>query len=203
MEVRLHKNAVTTLKIREEIKKSKLRSINAIAKKYHISWYTAKRWKERDDIYDKSSRPHKLNTTLTKEEEDLILFERKQKKLSCEDIYCVLRDKIPHLYPVKVWRTVARNGLGRLPEEFIKEERKIKKFKKYTIGYLHIDTLYAPKINKIRHYIFTCIDRVSKLAYVRVVKNKTMRNSKIFLEEVLKFYPYRIRPKSYNLCARF
>lgn len=52
MEVRLHKNATTTLSIREEIKRSKLKSINAIAKKYNISWYTAKRQKERDPKVD-------------------------------------------------------------------------------------------------------------------------------------------------------
>ncbi|MBA2123997.1 hypothetical protein B9J78_03570 [bacterium Unc6] len=198
MEIRLHKNA-TTLKIRDEIKKSKL-SINALATKYNIGWHTAKRWREREDIQDRTSRPHKLNITLTKEEEDLILFERKQKKLSCEDIYCILKDKIHNLYPMKVYRCVARNGFGIIPEEFIKEERKIKKFKKYTIGYLHVDTLYAPKINTTQnqrfcvpgHYIFTCIDRVSKLAYVIVVKNKNMKNSKILLEKVLKFYPYKI-----------
>ena len=34
------------------------------------------------------------------------------------------------------------------------------------IGYLHIDVLYAPKINKKRWYIFTCIDRVSKIAFI-------------------------------------
>jgi len=111
MEVRLHKQATTTLKIREEIQKSNLKSINAITTKYGISWLTANKWRKRESIFDKSSRPHKLNLTLTKEEEDLILFERKQKKLSCEDIYCVLKDKIPNLYPVKVWRTVKRHGL--------------------------------------------------------------------------------------------
>lgn len=81
MEVRLHKNATTTLKIREEIRKSK-ESIYALAKKYNLHYDTVKKWKLREDIMDKSARPNKLNTILTKEEEDLILFERKQKKLS-------------------------------------------------------------------------------------------------------------------------
>jgi hypothetical protein len=49
-----------------------------------------------------------------------------------------------------------------LPEELIKAERRIKKFKRYTIGYLHLDTLYTPKIDKKRWYVFTAIDRVSK-----------------------------------------
>lgn len=141
MEIKLHKNATTTLKKRERIKVCKLTSINAIAKKFNISWDTAKRWKERDSLQDKSSMPDKLNTTLSKQEEDLILFECKQKKLSCEDIYCVLRERIPKLYPMKVWRCVVRNGLGEIPKDFIKEERKIKKFKNYSIGYLHLDTL--------------------------------------------------------------
>ena len=177
MEIKLHKNATTTLSIREAIKKSSL-SINAIAKKYNLSWNTVKKWKERDDIQDKSSKPDKLNITLTKQEEDLILFLRKHKKLSPDEIYCALQDKISNLYPMKVYRWLRRHNLNKLPDEFIKEERRIKKFKKYTIGYLHIDTLYTPKINKTRHYIFTCIDRVSKLAYVMVVKNKTRHLAK-------------------------
>jgi len=192
MEIKLHKMATTTLRIRGEIQRSKLKSINAIAKRYNISWPTAKRWKERNSIYDKSSRPYKLRTTLTKEDEDLIIFERSKKKLSLDDIYCALRDKIPNLYRMKVYRCLKRHNLDKLPEEFVREERKIKKFKKYTIGFLHIDTLYTPKINKIRYYVFTCIDRVSKLAYVMVTKRKSMQNSKIFLEKVLKFYPYKI-----------
>jgi transposase-like protein len=130
--------------------------------------------------------------TLKKEEEDLILFERKQKKLSTDDVYCALMEKIPNLYPMKVYRCLKRNNLNKLPQCFVQEEKKIKKFKKYTIGYLHIDTLYVPKINKVRYYIFTCIDRVSKIAYVKLVKNKNMKNSSIFLKEVLKFYPYKI-----------
>jgi len=46
-----------------------------------------------------------------------------------------------------------------LPEELIKAERRIKKFKRYTIGYLHLDTLYTPKIDKQHWYVFTALDR--------------------------------------------
>lgn len=108
------------------------------------------------------------------------------------DIYCALKERIPNLYPMKLYRCLKRSHFDILPERFVKEEGKIRKFKKYKFGYLHIDTLYVPKVNKIRRYIFTCIDRVSKLCYVKVVKNETMRNSKMFLKEVLKFYPYKI-----------
>jgi len=79
-----------------------------------------------------------------------------------------------------------------LPEELIKAERRIKKFKRYTIGYLHLDTLYTPKIDKKRWYVFTAIDRVIKLAFLWVSRQKTKEMEVKFLKMVLDFYPYRI-----------
>jgi len=48
-------------------------------------------------LYDKSRRPYKLNTTLTKQQEELICFFRKQFKKSIDDIYLALKDKIPRI----------------------------------------------------------------------------------------------------------
>ena len=188
---KLHRNAKTNYLIRKAIKESKL-PIAHLASKYNISWPTVKKWKERVDLEDLSSRPINLRTTLTKEDEDLILFERKKFKKSIEEIYLTLDEFIPKLYPVKIFRCLARYGLSVLPEEFMKAERKIRKFKKYTIGYLHIDALYTPKINKKRMYIFTCIDRVSKLGFMWLTDRKTMANGATFLQKVINFYPYKI-----------
>ena len=174
MEIKLHKNARTTLAIRKELRESK-ESIYTLAEKFRLNWNTVKRWKKTESPEDKSSRPHKLNTTLTKEQEELICFERKQFKKTIDDIYLSLEKRIPELYPMKVYRCLKRHNLNVLPEEFNKAERKIKKFRKYAIGYLHIDTLYAPKINKEkRRYIFTAIDRIDKIAYIAIGKTKTM-----------------------------
>ncbi len=74
---------------------------------------------------------------------------------------------------MKIYRCLKRHDLATLPSDFVDTERKIKKFRKYGIGYLHIDLLYAPKINKERRYIYTAIDRVGKIAYVMLGKNKT------------------------------
>jgi len=49
-------------------------------------------------------------------------------------------------------------GLNVLPKELIKAERTLKKLKRYIIGYLHLDTLYTPKIDKQRWYVFTAIE---------------------------------------------
>ena len=191
MQIKLHKNARTTLAIRQEIKNSN-ENINALAKKFHLHWGTIKKWKESNTLEDKSSKPHNLNTTLTDKQEDRICFERKQFKKTIDDIYLSLEDKIPDLYPMKVYRCLKRHNLAILPREFKDVERKIRKFRKYAIGYLHIDLLYAPKINKKRKYIFTAIDRINKIAYIMIGDRKTKEQGAKFLKQVLKFYPYKI-----------
>ena len=86
---KLHKNAKTNYSIRKEIKESEL-SVSALAKKFSISWLTAKKWKGRTAVEDKSSRPDKIQTTLSEREEDLILFERKKFKKTVDEIYLTL-----------------------------------------------------------------------------------------------------------------
>ena len=68
--------------------------------------------------------------------------------------------------------------MSRLPDEFLDAERKIKKFRNYGIGYVHIDLLYVPKINKKR-LICIAIDRVSKVAYIMMegIKGKIQGQS--------------------------
>lgn len=189
---KLHKNAKTNYLIRKDIQGSS-ETIAALAAKYHLSWITVKKWKSRDGLEDKSSCPDKTRTVLTQEQEDLILFERKQFKKSIEEIYLTLEEQIPNLYPMKVYRCLSRYGLSILPEELLQAERKIKKFKRYAKGFLHIDVLISPKIKGKRYYIFTCIDRITKIAYIWVSERKTKEMGRAFLEKVLAYYPYTIR----------
>lgn len=125
MQVKLHKNAKTTLAIRAEIRNSK-ESIYSLAKKFNLAWGTVKRWKFSESLEDKSSRPHKLNTTLTLEQEELICFEREQFKKTVEDIFFTLEDKIPNLYPMKIYSCLKRHGLATLPSDFVVLERRQK-----------------------------------------------------------------------------
>ena len=189
---KLHKNAKTNYLIRRQIKHSP-ESISALAKKYHLSWLTVKKWKSRETLEDKSSCPDKTRTVLSREQEDLIIFERKQFKKSIEEIYLTLEEHIPNLYPMKVYRCLSRYGLSVLPDELLKAERQIKKFKHYTKGFLHIDVLISPKIKGTRYYVFTCIDRVTKVAFIWVSDHKTKEMGRKFLEKVIAFYPYPIR----------
>ena len=188
---KLHKNAKTNYLIRKRIQLSK-DTISVLAQKYHLSRLTIRKWKNRESLEDKSSRPDTLRTVLTVEQEDLILFERKKFKKSLEEIYLSLEETIPDLYPMKIYRCLCRYGLSVLPQELLNAERKIKKFRKYARGFLHIDTIIVPKIKGKRYYIFTCIDRVTKIAFIWITNRKTMEMGKQFLEKVIAFYPYAI-----------
>jgi hypothetical protein len=53
-----------------------------------------KRWKEAENLEDKSSRPHRFRTDLTQLDIERILCERKQFKKRIEDIFFVLEDEI-------------------------------------------------------------------------------------------------------------
>lgn len=88
MQVKLYKNARTTLAIRQKIKNSN-ESIYSLARRFNLSLSTIKRRRTSSGLEDKSFRPHKINTTLFPEQEDLICFERKQFKKNLEDIFYI------------------------------------------------------------------------------------------------------------------
>lgn len=193
---KLHKNAKTNYHIRQLIKTSD-KSNDELAHLLNLNIKTVRKWKERDDVSDKTSKPFHLRTNLTHEQEDLIVYERKAHKKTLFEIWDTLDSIIPNLYPMKIYRVCNRWGLSVLPKELTEADRLVKKFRKYTIGYLHMDTIYTPKFllpdgTKKRWYVFTCIDRVSKIAFVWLTKRKTQQTGKIFLEKTIVFYPYRI-----------
>jgi hypothetical protein len=193
---KLHKNAKTNYHIRQYIKTSN-KPLSDVASELNLNIKTVRKWKNRDDLSDKSSKPLHLRTNLTSYQEDLIVYERKAHKKTLFEIWDSLDKVIPNLYPMKIYRVLDRWGLSVLPKEIKEADRLVKKFRKYTIGYLHIDLIYTPKFVlpdgiKKRFYVFTCIDRVSKLAFVWLTNRKTQYMGKAFLDKVIEFYPYKI-----------
>jgi endoglucanase Acf2 len=72
MSYQIHPQARTTPKVREEIKNSSL-SAAQLAKKYNITLPTSQKWKLRESVEDRSHRPHKINTTLSEEQELIVV----------------------------------------------------------------------------------------------------------------------------------
>jgi len=59
-----HSNATTNIRLRSEINKSNLPN-NILAEKYGVSKNTICKWKNRDSLVDKSSRPNTIHYSLS------------------------------------------------------------------------------------------------------------------------------------------
>jgi transposase InsO family protein len=186
----LHARAKTTIAIRKEIQNSK-KSIRVLAEEHNVNFKTILKWKHREDVLDKPFGSKKLRTVLTKEEELAICVFRKASNLPLDDCFISLKDSIPKLTRSNLHRCLKRNNLSVLPKLEDKVIKK-KKFKDYQIGYFHIDITEITLEKNNKFYLFVAIDRVSKLAIVRLYKNQTLENSKLFLETVIDECPYKI-----------
>ena len=72
MQLRLHANATTTPRTRAYIQKSRA-SHAALARELGIHPRTVARWKARQDVADRSTRPHRSATSISEWEEALIV----------------------------------------------------------------------------------------------------------------------------------
>ncbi len=132
-----HSNARTNQHVREIIQKSNL-TIVELAKNYNLNIKTISKWKHRNFIKDKSSRPHNIKTTLTPLEKELIKVVRTMTWMELDDLADTIVDIIPNANRSNIYRTLKAFDINRVPQE---QKEKAKKFKKYEPGYLHIDIL--------------------------------------------------------------
>ncbi len=71
------------------------------------------------------------------------------------------------------------------------DKPKKKKFKKYPIGYFHID-IAEVRTEEGKLYLFVAIDRTSKFAYVELHERQTKMNAANFLRNLLAVIPYKL-----------
>ena len=145
-----HSNARTNQHIREIIQKSNLTNVE-LAKNYNLNVKTISKWKDRDFVEDKSSRPHNIKTTLTPLEKELVRVVRTMTWMELDDLTDTIVDIIPNANRSNVYRTLTANNINTVPQE---KKAKAKTFKEYEPGYLHIDVTYLPKIEGKKHYLF-------------------------------------------------
>jgi transposase-like protein/transposase len=196
MEQILHGTATTTFRIRTEIQKnSENLTQKQLAERYHINVKTVQKWQKRTTIQDSvCGAKQGDNSSLSSVEEEIICQTRLKTLLPLDDLWVVLKKEIPALTRSNLHRCLQRNKLSRLSDLLPADEKEPaskKKFKDYPLGYLHIDSAQI-HINGTKYYLFVAIDRTSKYVYVEVYDNKRIETAKLFLENTLKQYPYKI-----------
>ena len=183
-----HPNARTNQHLREIIQKSDLTNVE-LATKYNVNIQTISKWRSRDFLEDKSSRPNTICYALTSIEKELIRIVRTLTWMELDDLTDTVVTMIPHANRSNVYRTLKAFEINQVPQE---QKAKAKKFKEYEPGYLHIDVTYLPKFDGQKYYLFVAIDRATRLLYYKVYKNKSSANAVAFLKECKEYFPFYI-----------
>jgi transposase InsO family protein len=193
MNIRLHKNATTTPARRAYIQSSPL-SVAALAAELNVSEDTIRRWKGRDSVEDRSHTAHRLQTTLTPEQEAVVIALRQTLRLPLDDLLVVTREFLNEgASRSGLSRLLKRHGLNRLPVE---ADAAIphKPFRAYEPGYLHMDVKYLPQMadETNRRYLFVAIDRATRWVFIALKPNKTASSARAFLKALHQACPIRI-----------
>lgn len=186
----LHSRATTTEAVRRAIQSSQA-SIRTLAKQYGINPKTVTKWRNRHHVQDAAMGPKEMHSTvLSTEEEAMIVAFRKHTLLPLDDCLYALQENIPHLTRSSLHRCLQRHGISRLPDVTDKPSKK-GRFKKYPIGYFHIDiTQVSTKEGKL--YLFVAIDRTAKFAFAELHEKMTRAVTAEFLRHVIAAVPYKI-----------
>lgn len=193
----VHPLARTTPRTRAEIKASPA-SAPVLAERYNVSVATARKWKGREDVHDRSHRPHTLATTLTPAQEVLVVELRRTLLLPLDDLLAVTREFIN--------AAVSRSGLDRclrrhevsslkaLEPEVEGQPKAAKTFKDYEPGFLHVDIKYLPQMpdETQRRYLFVAIDRATRWVYLRTYRDQSEASSSDFLRRLGQAAPMKI-----------
>lgn len=158
----LHGSAKTTAAVRRAIQHSQ-ESLMVLAERYGINPKTVAKWRKRDFVHDVAMGPKKPSSTvLSAEEEAAVVAFRRYTLLPLDDCLYALQSSIPHLTRSNLHRCFQRHGISRLPE--VEGNKPAKQaFKKYPIGYFHID-IAEVQTEEGKLYLFVAIDRTSKFA---------------------------------------
>jgi transposase InsO family protein len=190
MHLRLHANATTTPRTRAYIQKSQA-SNAALARELGVHSRTVARWKARHNVADRSTRPHRLNTSLTEWEEALVVELRRSLALPLDDITEAMRRCInPALSRSAIHRCLQRHRVsGRLTPA----KAPAVAFQTDTpAGFIHIDVKYLPPLNRRRSYAYVAIDRATRFVCLEILPDRRAATAAGFLQRFLNRFALKV-----------
>ena len=185
--MQVHSNSKTNPFLRERIRTSS-KSCRQLAEELGVSVSTIHRWKHRDQVHDRSSRPRRVRNSLGPDCVAVALALRKR-CLSLDECLAALQPEFPHVTRASLYRLYGRSGVGRLRSQ---ARKPFQKFKEYKPGFIHIDTFRVPLLQGKKRYCFISIDRATRLCFLKIYNRKTKKSALDFLEGVFEFYPFKI-----------
>lgn len=139
-----------------------------MSRKLGINVKAVAKWRKRETVADrKTGLTEPSSTVLSKDEEAMVVAFRRHTLVPLDDCLYALQPTIPHLTRSSLHRRLQRHGISRRPD-IEGDKPKRQKFKRYPIGYFHID-IAGLRTNEGKLYLFVAIDRTSKLAVALLV----------------------------------
>lgn len=198
MSYAIHPRARTTPLIRQEIKDSPL-SERKLAAHYRISRSTAKKWKQRDSVMDRSHQAHTIKTTLTGGQEAVVVMLRTTLYLPLDELLYVTQTHInPAASRSGLARCLKRHGISRLkdivPPAPDKEKSIRKALKDSEPGCLNIYVKYLPEMPKEigSRCLYMVIDQATRWVFLRIYDAMSEASSEDFLCRVYQSAPFTI-----------
>ena len=190
MDLKRHANATTTPRTRAYIQKSSA-SNSALARELGIHSRTVARWRARQDVLDRSTRPHRLATAITVCEKALIVELRRGLALPLDDITEAMRRCLnPQLSRSGIHRCLQRHGLSARPT--LEKTAAVPFHTDAPAGFIHIDVKYLPPLNRRRSYAYVAIDRATRFVYLEILPNRRAETAAAFLERFLDRFPLKV-----------
>src|SRR6195952_2999559 len=185
-----HGSATTTAAVRRAIQHSEA-SLRTLAARDGINPKTVAKWKKRTSTTDHRTGPTQpRSTVLSVEDEAVIVAFRRHTLLPLDDCLYALQATIPQLTRSSLHPCLQRHGISRLPE--VDGDKPLRaKFKRYPIGYFHID-IAEVHTREGKLYLLVAIDRTSKFAFAELHEKATRRIAGNFLRALAAAVPYRV-----------
>lgn len=195
---KVHAQARTTPRTRAEIQTA-AGSQRALLERFNVTCSTGQKWQSRDQVQDRSHRPHRLSTTLMPGEEAVVVELRKTLLLPLDDLLVVTREFVNALASRSgIDRCLRRHGVANLRQLQVDERAGaapvVKTFKSYEPGFVHVDIKYRPQMpdETSRRYLFVAIDRATRWVHLRIYSDHREASSTHFLRSLMKAAPMKI-----------
>ncbi|MGP9656296.1 IS481 family transposase [Halomonas sp. AOP35-4E-18] len=202
MDIKLHKQAATTPRIRAEIQSAPASITNSeLARQYGVATATIRRWRHRDNVHDRSHTRHNLLATLTPEQEEVLIAAREFLRLGLDDLLVVAREFLnPRLSRSGLHRMLKRREVPTLAALARRdaggdEKPRHKPFKDYEPGYVHIDIKHLPQMpdEKQKRYLYVAIDRATRWVYLEIRSSQSAQDARAFMKQVEEKAPFTIQ----------
>ena len=159
-------------------------STAALARELGVHRRTVARWKARQDVADRSTRPHRLATTITQWEEALIVELRRSLTLPLDDIVEAMRRCLnPQLSRSGVHRCLKRHGLSAALTP--QTAPAVRFHTDEPAGLIPIDVKYLPPLNRQRRYAYVAIDRTTRFVFFEILPDRRGDTAAGFLARFL------------------